>query len=354
MVCLPFTARVVEVIVSSTEWTQPGAHEVAAGVHRIPLPMPGDGLRAVNVYAIRNASAITLIDGGWALAESRERLAEALDGLGAGLDEVDRVLVTHVHRDHYTQAVALRAEIGCRVSLGAEEHPNLRCLTAPDSLPMGKQRAELAACGAEPVLRALNTELDQQAPLHEHHWQLPDEWLTGGCEVELADRTLRVVHTPGHTRGHVVFLDETSGLMFTGDHVLPSITPSVGLEQAPGELPLRDYLESLRAIRALPDARMLPAHGPVRDGVHSRVDELLTHHEDRLETMTATVAGGTSTAYETARALSWTRREHVLDELDPFNRTLAVLETSAHLELLVHRRRLNSRRHERVLHYTAR
>ncbi|NYH77857.1 glyoxylase-like metal-dependent hydrolase (beta-lactamase superfamily II) [Actinopolyspora biskrensis] len=337
---------------SSTEWTEPGAHEVAPGVHRIPLPMPGDGLRAVNVYAIRNASSITLIDGGWALAESRERLAEALDSLGVGLRDVDRVLVTHVHRDHYTQAVALREEVGCRVALGAGEHPNLLRLTAPDSVPMGKQRAELAECGAEPVLRALDTELARQPPPHEQHWQTPDEWLTEHGGIELADRTLRVVRTPGHTRGHVVFLDETDGLMFTGDHVLPSITPSVGLEQAPGELPLRDYLESLRTIRAFPDARMLPAHGPVRDGVHSRVDELLTHHEHRLDTMAATVARGAGTAHEAARALTWTRRERVLDELDPFNRALAVLETSAHLELLVHRKRLTSERVDGVLHYT--
>lgn len=46
------------------EWMRPGAYEVAPGVHRIPLPLPNDGLRAVNVYAITDGDGLTLVDGG--------------------------------------------------------------------------------------------------------------------------------------------------------------------------------------------------------------------------------------------------------------------------------------------------
>ncbi|SFT33329.1 Glyoxylase, beta-lactamase superfamily II [Actinopolyspora lacussalsi subsp. righensis] len=339
---------------SSADWTEPGAHEVAPGVHRIPLPMPGDGLRAVNVYAIRDTSTVTLIDGGWALDESRNQLAEALATLGAELSDIARVLVTHVHRDHYTQAVTLRGETGCRIALGAAERPNLRCLMASDHVPMRRQREQLLECGAKNVVDALEAEFGTPDALPpEGTWQEPDEWLEESTPIELERRTLRVVPTPGHTRGHVMFLDETEGLMFTGDHVLPHITPSVALEQAPGPVPLRDFLDSLRLTRSLPDTRMLPAHGPAGSSVHTRVDELLRHHERRLTTMTTAVAEGAETAHQTARTLTWTRHGYALDELDTFNRTLAILETAAHLKLLTEWGRLDVELVEGVAHYTA-
>ncbi|WP_019854138.1 MBL fold metallo-hydrolase [Actinopolyspora mortivallis] len=339
---------------SDTAWTHPGAHEVSPGVYRIPLPMPSDGLRAVNVYALWDSAGIALVDGGWALPESRRLLGEALETLGARPADITRILVTHAHRDHYTQAIALREELGCHVALGEGERANLERLGARDHIPLERQRRELVECGAEHVLDELSAEFDTGTPEHGPHWQQPDEWLSDGTELVLAERTLRVVSTPGHTRGHVVFHDEDNGLVFTGDHVLPAITPSVGLEQAPGPLPLRDYLDSLHLVRKLPDDRILPAHGPVHDSLRSRVDELLSHHQRRLDTMAATVERGASTAYETARALNWTRHERTLDELDVFSRILAVLETSAHLKLLVSQRRLASERSAGVLRYSCR
>ena len=77
-----------------------------------------------------------------------------------------------------------------------------------------------------------------------------------------------MVATPGHTRGHVVFVDAAAELLFAGDHVLPHITPSIGFEAVPGPLPLGDYMDSLRLVRELPDRRLLPAHGPVSPSVH--------------------------------------------------------------------------------------
>lgn len=85
----------------------------------------------------------------------------------------------------------------------------------------------------------------------------------------------------------------------------------------------------------MPDTHLLPAHGPVTTSVHTRVDELLTHHEARLEATANLVRGGAQTTYAVASALPWTRRERMLDDLDLINRMLAVLEIDAHLDLLV-------------------
>lgn len=334
---------------SRHEWMRPGAYEVAPGVHRIPLPLPNDGLRAVNVYAITDGDALTLIDGGWALDEAREQLNAGLRQIGAGLGDIRRFLVTHAHRDHYTQAVALRREYGSRVLLGEGEQPTLEKLMHPDHVSLEKQVEMLAACGAGPVRDAVIAARGGKS--RTTGWEEPDEWITSSTDVSLADRPLRALPTPGHTRGHVVFIDDASSLLFAGDHVLPHITPSIGFEQAPSELPLREYLASLRLVRSLPDMRLLPAHGPVTESAHQRIDELLDHHDRRLADTARTVERGATTAYEAARALTWTRRERKLDDLDPYNQMLAVLETAAHLDVLVLQSKLRAETVDGVTHY---
>ncbi len=84
------------------DWTVPGVHDVGAGLFRIPLPLPQDGLRAVNVYAVRDGDGLVLVDSGWAITEARDLLEQAVKLLDSSLANVRRFLVTHVHRDHYT------------------------------------------------------------------------------------------------------------------------------------------------------------------------------------------------------------------------------------------------------------
>ena len=324
---------------STGHWADPGLFTVAPGVHRVPLPLPTDGLRAVNVYILEDREGLVLIDSGWALAESREALTAALATLGCGLGDVRHFLVTHVHRDHYTQAVELRRIFGSKVSLGAGEHEAIRVILSGGTRPFEPQIRQLRASGADAVLRRLR-ELGPAPRGRPPGWEEPDEWLAAHQEIELDGRTLRVVPTPGHTQGHVVFTDERAGVLFAGDHVLPHITPSIGFEPVSASQPLGDYLESLRVVRAQPDMRLFPAHGPVTASAHARIDELLGHHRDRLGKCAEAVTAGAGTAYEVARALRWTRRGRRLDDLDPFNQMLAVTETRAHLELLAAQGRL--------------
>jgi glyoxylase-like metal-dependent hydrolase (beta-lactamase superfamily II) len=143
------------------QWTEPGAHEVAPGVHRIPLPLPQDGLRAVNVYAIRDGDRVVLVDGGWALAESEELLAQSLDKIGYGLADISAFLVTHAHRDHYTQAVAVRRQFGSRVSLGEGERPSLELLAPTAPRREIAQVRLLESAGAGHLAQQVSDGLDQ-------------------------------------------------------------------------------------------------------------------------------------------------------------------------------------------------
>jgi glyoxylase-like metal-dependent hydrolase (beta-lactamase superfamily II) len=333
-----------------SEWAEPGAFQVAPGVHRIPLPLPSDGLRAVNVYALHSDQDLVLVDGGWALEESRRQLETALKEIGFGLADITRFLVTHVHRDHYTQAVAVRREFGTRVSLGIGERETLEMLTGPRLPDESPQLEKLIVCGAEPLIARMRA-IWQEGGHATNEWEMPDDWIDGRTALPLGGRELLAVPTPGHTRGHLVFADLADGLLFAGDHVLPHITPSIGFESAPAASPLGSYLRSLKLVRQLPDLRLLPAHGPVTDSVHARVDALLEHHAERLDACAAAVAAGSGTAYETARALTWTRRGRHFDDLDVFNQMLATTETHAHLEVLVAQGRLRGHADDGVTTY---
>jgi glyoxylase-like metal-dependent hydrolase (beta-lactamase superfamily II) len=146
------------------------------------------------------------------------------------------------------------------------------------------------------------------------------------------------VATPGHTKGHLVYHDLDAGILFAGDHLLPTISPSIGFELGEWELPLGSYLASLEAILLRPDARLLPAHGAPGPSAHTRATELLEHHDVRLgETSRVLEDFGAATASTVARNLTWTRRRRAYDELDDFNKMIATCETIAHLDVLVDR-----------------
>lgn len=333
----------------TADWTVPGVYRVDTGLFRIPLPLPNDALRAVNVYAVRDGDGLVLVDSGWALAEARELLERAVKLLDCALVDVRRFLVTHVHRDHYTLAVALRREFGMRIGLGRGEAGTLRL--ARESAPLTGLLAQLRRGGAADLVRELGTAPTDHDPAA---WADPDDWLDAPAVIELDTATWQMVPTPGHTRGHVVFVDARRGVMFAGDHVLPHITPSIGFENNTAELPLGDYLDSLKLVRGLPDRRLLPAHGPVSPSVHARVEELLDHHDRRLRLVAEAVDAQPGTAAEVARRLRWTRRERRFDDLDLLNRCLAVGETLAHLDVLVVAERLRRSDVDGVRHYARR
>jgi glyoxylase-like metal-dependent hydrolase (beta-lactamase superfamily II) len=312
----------------------PGIFEaVTDDVARIPLPLPMADLKVVNAYAIRGDDGVTLVDPGWANAESESLLVAALARLGYQPGDVRRILVTHAHWDHYTQALKWQREYGATVFLGREERHTIEAFDSMQGV-YPNQVLMLRRAGAT----ALADELERlELEPHERDMPVgkPDVWLRGDEEIDCGGRAIVAHATPGHTRGHMVFEDPVDGLLFTGDHVLPRITPSIGFEWAPHRLPLRSYLDSLRFCRTRSEARMLPAHGAVTDEVGSRAEELLVHHEQRLKEVLGLVAAGAETAYDVARQMRWTRRERTLDSLGTVHGMTAVLEVVAHLELLV-------------------
>ncbi len=189
-------------------WAEPGVEDLGGGVHRIPLPLPGDALTAVNVYVITGDAGVDLIDSGMALPQAREELTGALGRLGYGLGDIRNFFITHIHRDHYTLAVQLRTTLRGRITLGEAERANMAAIRDVSAGRAGVGFVEMlpamgAADLAADVSGLLGPRLADPQPRLE--WSDPDHWLPDGALIELPGRTLRAIHTPGHTSGHVVF-----------------------------------------------------------------------------------------------------------------------------------------------------
>ena len=106
----------------------------------------------------------------------------------------------------------------------------------------------------------------------------PDRELADGELADVPGWRLRAVHTPGHTPGHVAFVDELAQRMFSGDHILPRITPNISANAAEQASPLFDYLNSLVKVRDLPVDEVLPAHEWRFRGLAQRADDIAAHH----------------------------------------------------------------------------
>ncbi len=329
---------------ASAEWTEPGAFPVADGIHRIPLPLPNDGLRAVNVYAIENGDGIALIDTGWEHPAAVAALEAGLAAIGASVEELNAIIVTHFHADHYALAETLRERSGAPVLFPEEGLPGVRVAKEPQT----EQRANAAR--HRQMARHGAGDLEDPFPqahgeISRFRWAIPDRMLREGDVIELADRSLQVISVPGHTQGHLTFYDEARRIFWAADHVLPHITPSIGFEPFPKPLVLQSFLASLEKVRPIPTQLVLPAHGPVFTDLQGRVDELLAHHERRLAQCVEHVEAGHDHARAVAHELLWTKRDTPFSALDSFNRYIAVGETIAHLELLAHDGRIV--RHDR-------
>ncbi|MPZ72248.1 MAG: MBL fold metallo-hydrolase [Nitriliruptorales bacterium] len=321
---------------SSPRRPLPPVEQVRPGLWSIPVPIPNNPLRYVLVYALDTDRGPYLIDAGWNTDESYDSLRTGLERMGTTTRAVQGVLVSHIHPDHFGLAGRIQQESGAWVGM----HPaDIELIQGRYVEPGPLLRAvwdTLQMAGAPPdEMEALQQASMPVLPLVGA--TDPDVVMEDGFLPDVPGWDLRAIWTPGHTPGHLCFYDERNHLLFSGDHVLPRITPNVSLLDEDDIDPLGDFLQSLRKVGSYEAEEVLPAHEHRFVGLRERADELVSHHEDRFAQVERIVADGSCTAWQVAAHMEWSRP---WERISGFMRRMALFEALAHLRALEVRGRL--------------
>jgi glyoxylase-like metal-dependent hydrolase (beta-lactamase superfamily II) len=278
----------------------------------------------VNTYAVEADDGLLLIDCGADWEPGREAIGAGLAQLGLDDKSVHTLLVSHLHPDHVGMSSRLVREWGCRFVM----HEKASHLVAEyNDTPGYYNRVKIIgrAHGVPESVIAATTASPR--PDYMPLIDPPDHVVSDGDQVDLGGgRSLLVVHTPGHDRAHICLRDSRTGIFFSGDHVLPRISPVIMYDLEAGDV-LGDYLESLQRLVAMGIGVTYPAHGTLIDQGDERARQILLHHDRRLLDMAGLVRQGETTAWS---VMLKSFRPH----LDNIQTRLALLETVAHLEHL--------------------
>jgi len=311
----------------------PEVEQVRPGLWSIPVPIPMTGLRYVLVYALELPGGVAVIDAGWNTEDAWDALVAGLAVAGYAPGNVRAVMVTHIHPDHYGLAGRLREVSGAWVGL----HPADAALVPSryvdiDAL-LDENRLLLERIGCPPEEAGL-----AEVSMHVRAFVKvagPDRLLQDGDRVDLPGWDLRALWTPGHSPGHLCFVDEERRVLFSGDHVLPRITPNISVHPQQRPNPLADYLESVAKVGRLDVGEVLPAHEYRFADLAGRLAEVTEHHAQRLVEIEKELAATPgSTCWELSTRLTWSRP---WAEIQGYMRRAATGETLSHLVLLEHR-----------------
>jgi glyoxylase-like metal-dependent hydrolase (beta-lactamase superfamily II) len=304
----------------------PPAAAVAVGVWSIPLPFPNP-LRYALSYSVRADPGVILVDLGWDSDDAWDALLAGLRQAGAVPRDVVGAIVTHLHPDHFGLARRLRDSTGAWIAVHPAELPHVATDGEARDRYLAQMAGWLRSCGCpESEFAALAA--DSSEVRSRLASVLPDVHLPDGAEVPGTGGALSVLHTPGHTPGHLCVVDHARRLLFTGDHVLPRVTPNVSWRPDTDPDPLADFASSLERLRPYADQLVLPGHEWPFDQLDERLDVLAKHHDQRLAEVESVVMRGARTTWEVTCAVSWRRP---FAALEPRARRSALGETSSHL-----------------------
>ena len=353
--------------------------EVAPNVIRMQLPIWMPGLGHVNMYGLLDDRGLAVVDPGLPGPKSWRSLKSRLKTAGFRVRDIHTVIVTHSHPDHFggagrimkesgadivahkafttwsieeskrrnrlpseaeeVEAERLAAEAAQALDIGGEGIPTIADHIDDyegDPLrddPTTEQQASSVPWGGETPWGGSKhpmPPLTKRIMIRALRWLFapptPSRRVVHGERLQLAGREWVSIHTPGHTIDHLCVYDPEHGILLSGDHVLPSITPHIS-GVGNGADSLKSYIQTLDLVAALEGVKLgLPAHGHPFDDVPGRVDAIKEHHVERMELIRdASVSLGPATVQQLAREIFPRRHWGVMAES----------ETFAHLEHLV-------------------
>ncbi|MFB3109907.1 MAG: MBL fold metallo-hydrolase [Acidimicrobiia bacterium] len=302
----------------------PAPQSLDHGIHLIPVPLPYKSPPWVNVYAVESNGGLLLIDCGTDWEPGREAIRQSFADLGLEESAVHTLVVSHLHPDHVGMSARLVSDWGCRFVM--HERAAKLVDRYNDSPGYMNRLVKIGSVHGIPD-SATNAATHVERPDYMPLLEPPDFLVRDGETIDLGDgRSLHVVHTPGHEPAHICLRDSRTGILFSGDHILPRISPVIMYDLDLGDV-LGDYLGSLQRLIAMDLGVTYPAHGTLIDQGGERARQILLHHDRRLLDMAELVRSEDTTAWNVML-------KSFRPNLDPLQSRLAFLETISHLEHL--------------------
>lgn len=288
-------------------------------LHQVSIPIRA--LRFASVYEIIGDSESILIDAGMNLEGATEVIQKLRQK-----DSIDLLAITHLHIDHVGGAIEMQRALSCDIAMGEPDFLLMdKIATDPDTY--ARDYLKIATCHGFPMSLAENLRKGLPFLAESAHYsdlQVKRKLTGTGNLIDGIDYDLM----PGHSPGSTVFMMQKTKTLFSGDHILPRITPNISFYGAEMDM-LGMYLKSLEKTRELEMKMCYPGHGEPFAAVTERIDQLIKHHEVRIAEIGEIVAGW-KTAYEVASEMKW-NRNRMLSSMNEMERNFAFSEALAHL-----------------------
>lgn len=319
------------------EFSDYKVHEVIPGLWCVPIPMTGNPLKELNSYIIKGdiskGERHLVIDTGFHWDECYGAMIDGFNTIGIKREDID-ILVTHLHGDHAGNAQFLAAE-NSKVYMSEIDRRYIRNLSGEVDY-------------ADVLWRKAERLLKSGVPRNRYDEMIDNTFggnmkiegtfagytpIKEGDELKYGGYSLKAIHTPGHTPGHMCFLIENTGAMILGDHVLFDITPNI-TDWPDQKDPLGDYLDSLNKIDSYDITIPLPAHRLPGD-FHGRIAALNNHHKKRIRECYEIIEQlGDAYAYDIAGRMKWKIRSDNWETFPATQRWFAMGECFAHIDYL--------------------
>jgi glyoxylase-like metal-dependent hydrolase (beta-lactamase superfamily II) len=321
-----------------------------AGIHRLAIPTPFRVGR-VNAYLIED-SPLTLIDSGPNSGKALDELEQGLRALGHEIEDLELLIVSHQHIDHFGLAGILARRSGAEVAALDALAPYLAEYGSQADDDDAFAESLMLRHGISPdivtALRAVSASFRAWGSAVEVTRPLRD-----GGELQLRDRTLKILHRPGHSPSDTVFLDEARSMLLSADHLIkhissnPLLTRPLGAEagyDGPRPQALVAYIDSLQKTRAMELSLVLPGHGPPIVDHAKLIDERMRLHERRAEKIRKLIVTQPRSAHEIAHEL-W-------GNVAVTQAYLTLSEVLGHVDLLLADGRAEESEHDGVVRFT--
>jgi glyoxylase-like metal-dependent hydrolase (beta-lactamase superfamily II) len=281
---------------------KPRTERIQPGIWRLKLPCPWPGVPHGNAWAVQRGAGIVLFDTGVGGRGRLRMLDLALAQSGFGVEDIELVVCTHSHSDHYGLAASICEETGCELWM----HPGWEHIRQQVDDPDAALQARLEVGRMSGVpLAALDRYRQERAAKPEElvdGIRAPDRELVPGVEVETDIGTWQVYETPGHAPSHVCLHQPERKLMLSGDHLLGRAVLFFDYGHTPD--PYGEFIASLAVVEPLDVDLCLPGHGkPFREPA-AKIAEVRTQAVDLLDRVRAELAAAAEpTAFEVVEGI---------------------------------------------------